>query len=338
MSEKMRIGVLAPPWNKVPPDNYGGTERIVDILCRGYAAAGHEPILFASGDSTTPVQHEHIIAEARMPPDKYQEHVHLAHFIKRANELSLDMVHSHLEAIQPYAGMLPCPVVCTMHVEITSERERFLRRNKAVHYVSISRNHSQKFPMPVEFIRHGLEIEKFPCTEEADHYLFFIGEISERKGADTAARVARELGIPLKIAGPVKPGTELWFEREVIGLGSGMEIQHLGPLGFEDKVALMGRAMAVLCPVRWDEPFGLVAVEAMACGTPVVAMARGSFPELIEDGVTGFLCENEDEFLDKVPQTRELDRFCCHDRMLELFDHQRMVDEYLTLFVRLLNS
>jgi glycosyltransferase involved in cell wall biosynthesis len=337
MNKGLKIAVIAPPWNQVPPLNYGGTEQIVDILCRGYQQAGHHPVLFASGDSTCPVQRHTFIAKAEMPPDKYKEHIHLAGFLSSIDGFQFDIVHTHLEGFIPYAKLIEAPVVCTVHVEITPERLWFLEQHDSVHVVALSQNHASTFPCRTTVINHGLELGGFPYVADKEHYLFFIGELSERKGVDIAARTARELGIPLKIAGYLRPEKKLWFEEEVLGLGSGREIEYLGLISHEDKLHFMSHARATLCPVTWEEPFGLVAIESLACGTPVVAMARGAFPELVEHGVSGFLCRSEEEFIDGVSKTKDLESARCRSIAEARFSHERMVKEYLGMFTCAIN-
>jgi glycosyltransferase involved in cell wall biosynthesis len=340
MSKSMRIGVLAPPWLPVPPPTYGGTELIADILCRGFKAAGHEAILFASGDSTCPVRKISAIGRAEMPPDKYKEHLQIAALLRAAPELGLDIVHSHLEGIQPYAHLLGVPVVCTLHVDMTEQRRIFLQTNAAVDYVAVSEKQGRSFPFGVRVIRHGIEIERyrFSGRDKKKKHLLFLGEICRRKGADVAVRAWMALARPVKIAGWVPPVEQDWFKRDVMSrvrLGS---LEFLGPVGFEQKVELLGEAAALLCPVRWEEPFGLVAAEAMACGTPVIAIRRGAMPELVEHGVTGFLCDDEEEVLTAIERIEEIDPEACRRRVEELFDAQRMVREYLEMFESKLDS
>lgn len=332
MSKKLRIGVLAPPWLKVPPETYGGTELIVDILCRGFKEAGHEPILFAAGDSSCPVELQASFNIAEMPPDKYKEHAHIAHFLRLADELDLDIIHSHLEGLQPYSPLLRIPVVCTLHVEITSSRRAFLSGNKGVTYVAVSADQAESFPIDAEVIYHGIEMQRYPIEYINRDYFLFLGEISRRKGVDTAVAVARELKKPLRIAGYLPPTEEEWFFELMMADDCKELIDFIGPVGFADKIKLLKRAVALLAPIRWREPFGLVVIEAMACGTPVIANARGALPELIEDGVTGFLCNSTDELVQAGENVGCIDPVLCRKRVEYLFDHRRMIGDYLHLF------
>jgi glycosyltransferase involved in cell wall biosynthesis len=334
MNRPMRIGVLAPPWLPVPPSTYGGTELIADILCRGFKEAGHEPILFASGDSTCPVRIISAIDHAEMPPDKYKEHLQIAALLLNAPKLGLDIVHSHLEGIQPYAPLLRVPVVCTLHVDMTDQRRGFLQSGDNVDYIAVSEKQGRSFPFGVKVIRHGIEVERYKLVgrEHKKRHLLFLGEISRRKGADVAVKAWMKLAQPVKIAGYVPPGEQEWFKRDVLSRVRPGSLEFLGPVGFKQKVELLGEAAALLCPVRWEEPFGLVAAEAMACGTPVIAIRRGALPELVENGVTGFLCDDEEEVLEVVDRIGEIEPAACRQRVVKLFDSRRMVREYLDLF------
>ena len=338
MKRRMRIGMVAPPWIPVPPHTYGGTELIADILCRGFEKAGHDVVLFASGDSTCPVQHIGTLEAAKLPPDKYKEHSHLAEVLRQAESLKLDIIHSHLEAIQPYAPWLGVPVVCTLHVDVTEARRDFFQANRRVTYVAVSENQGQSFPMPVNVILHGIEIQRYPVRAAKEPYIAFLGEISRRKGADVAVRAWMALAARVKIAGYVPPSEEEWFQREVMPRLKQGALEHLGPIDFPRKIELLSHASAILCPIRWQEPFGLVAIEAMACGTPVIAIRRGAFPELIEDGVTGFLCDSDEEILEAVGEVGKLNPEDCRRRVEKLFDSRRMVQDYLDLFDSILSD
>lgn len=332
MGRKLKIGVLAPPWLTVPPQTYGGTELIVDILCRGFKEAGHEPILFAAGDSSCPVELNPSFARAEMPPDKYKEHAHIAHFLKQASELDLDVIHSHLEGLQPYSSLLQSPIICTLHVEITPARTAFLSTNTGVTYVAVSADQADSFPMDTEVIHHGIELHRYPFESSKREYFLFLGEISRRKGVDSAVSIVRQLDRQLKIAGYLPPAEEQWFLGDVMtGECKGL-VDFIGPVGFAEKISLLSDAAALLTPIRWREPFGLVLIEAMACGTPVVANARGALPELIEHGVTGFLCNNDDELMHAANHVGQIDPVKCRKRVESLFDHRRMVEDYLRLF------
>lgn len=333
-NRKLRIGVLAPPWNRVPPIDYGGTETIADLLCRGYREAGHDVTLWSSGDSTCPVTRRSVIAEAQMPPDKYQEHIHLAAFLQEAESGFYDIVHSHLEAIQPWAERLPCPVVCTLHVDVTPERARFLSYNRAVRYVAISAAQAKKFPVPARIIHNGLDIAEFPWRERKEDYFLFLGALVPEKGLDIAVTASRRLGVPLRIAGYLPARGEQWLDRLLEGDHAGL-LMYMGCVSTEDKLNLLAGARALLCPVRWDEPFGLVAVEAMACGTPVIGMNRGALPEVVDHGITGYLADDESAFIDAVRHAAAIDPAACRRRCQEHFGSERMVRAYLDYFTSL---
>jgi glycosyltransferase involved in cell wall biosynthesis len=336
MGKSLRIGVLAPPWVPVPPQTYGGTEIMVDILCRGFAEHGHTPVLFTPGDSTCPVEKVVTKPSSQMPPDKYQEQIQLAAIMRQAKSLKLDIIHSHLEGILAFADLLPCPVVCTVHIPIGEQLKTYLSRYQDHNIVSISNSHAATFPFETKMIYNGIETSTFPLKEKKDDYLAFLGALSADKGVDVAVRTAVALGKKIKVAGYIRPGERPWFEREVVRqMGTG-QIELLGPVNHAQKVKLLSNASAVLCPVRWQEPFGLVTVEAMACGTPVVAMSNGAFSEIIEHGVSGILCNKRSDFADCCGQASRIQPAAARARVEKMFNHNIMIESYLQYFEEIL--
>ena len=322
----MRIAQVAPPFESVPPARYGGTERVVSTLTEELVRRGHDVTLFASGDSRTsanlvPTVERALWHQTPLVTDfaPYWA-ITLGHVWERIQEF--DVVHSHLDYFAfPMARAGARPVVTTLHGRLDlPELQPLYRHFHDVPLVSIS--DAQRHPVSdanwVATIYHGIELDEFTFNPQMGGYLAFLGRISPDKGLDTAIRVARRAGVPLLIAARMPlphrhdPNTQVdwtYWEDEIQPLLEGRQVELLGQLAGKDKDEFLRNAAALLFPVRWPEPFGLVMVESLACGTPVLALNEGSVPEVIEDGVTGFVRNTEDELVEALGRITELDRY-----------------------------
>jgi glycosyltransferase involved in cell wall biosynthesis len=292
----LRIAQIAPLFESVPPKLYGGTERVIAWLSEALARRGHRVTLFASGDSTAQVP-----LEARFPRSLRLaglDRVGLAYHLPvlsdvydRADEF--DVIHSHLEHLGfPFAHLATVPTISTMHGRIDLEDFKpIYDRYADLPLVSISQAQSDFLPGMnwVDVIYHGLPCTSYRLNPNPGKYLAFLGRLSPEKRPEVAIEVARRAGIPLKIAAKVARSNEAYFNAVIKPLLSSSMIEYVGEITESQKQEFLGNAVALLFPIDWPEPFGLVMIEALACGTPVVARPFGSVPEILQDGVSGFI-------------------------------------------------
>ena len=332
----MRIALIAPPWMPVPPPLYGGTEVVVDRLARGFHAAGHEVLLFTTGDSSCPVprqwvleRSEHLRMGAVVP-----ELRHVVHAYEAAR--GFDIVHDHTLAGPVYAQRFDdVNVVTTNHGPFNDELLDIYRViAPAASIIAIS--HSQASyadGLPIaRVIHHGIDVAEFPVGDGNGGYFLFLGRMAPDKGARRAARIARQAGVRLLIAAKMREPLELeYFDGQVRPLLGG-DVEFVGEVGGQQKLELLAGARALLNPIRWVEPFGLVMIEALACGTPVLTYRQGAAPEIVDHGVTGFLCDVHDEMAEAIHRVDELDRRACRAAVEQRFSTERMVADHLDLF------
>jgi len=338
----VRIAVISPPWVPVPPPAYGGTEAVIDRLARGFLAAGHEVLLFATGDSTCAVDRRWVFDQAdglRMGLAVPELH-HLVHAYDAVR--GFDVVHDHTVVGPVYAERFPDQLVVTTNHGPFVEELATIYRAVAHRVPIIAISHAQAATagdIPIAgVILHGIDPERFPVGKGDGGYFAFLGRMAPDKGARRAAIVARDAGVRLLIAAKMQePLEQQYFQQQVEPiLGDGVE--YIGEVDVEGKMRLLGGAHALLNPIRWAEPFGLVMLEALACGTPVVAFPEGAAPEIVDDGVTGFLCDDEADMVSKLPLVHDLDRAACRRVAERRFSTKRMVREHVALFEDLLSQ
>lgn len=333
----MRIALIAPPWVAIPPLAYGGTEAVVDGLARALDAAGHEVLLFATGDSTCPVprswSYDTALGVAAARPASELHHVVNA-YDWIAGEA--DVVHDHTLAGPVYArGFANIPVVTTNHGPFDSELGDYYRAIASrVPVIAISRHQaSTAVRTPIAaVIHHGVDVAGFPVGDGAGGYAAFVGRMSPDKGVHTAIAVARSAGVPLRIACKMQEPAELAYFRTVIEPQLGGDVEYLGEVGGHDKLALLGGARCLLNPIAWPEPFGMVMIEALACGTPVVATPMGAVGEIVDDGITGFVRAGPAELALAVLAAADLDRLACRRTVVERFSIARMAEHHVRLY------
>lgn len=335
----MKIGVLAPPWLPIPPNGYGGIELMLDLLARGLADAGHDVVLFTTGDSTCPVERRWVLERAetlRMGVTVPE----LQHVIAGYDALAdCDVVHDHSIAGPFYAARYPhLPVVTTNHAPFNEEMNDLYRAaSERVPVIAIS--HAQAAEARgvriAGVVHHGLDVDAFPLGDGDGGYCLFLGRMAPEKGARRAALVARAAGVPLVMAAKMnEPLERAYFEDQVRPLLSA-DITFVGEVGGQRKLDLLAGAKALVNPIRWAEPFGLVMLEALACGTPVVTFHEGAAPEIVEHGVTGFLCADVDDMAATLARVDEIDRGACRARAVEHFSVERMVAGHVAVYERL---
>jgi glycosyltransferase involved in cell wall biosynthesis len=334
----MEIGLIAPPWLPVPPPAYGGTESVIDLLARGLQAAGHGVVLFTTGDSRCAVPTKWVYRQATHDAAGSTS-VELRHLIHAYDELrDCDVVHDHTVIGPTFVRCLPdLPVVTTNHGPFTTEaRDIYGAIHDRVAIVAISR-HQASTAGDVRIaavIHHGIDPESFPIGTGDGGYFAFVGRMNAGKGVKEACLVAQRAGVPLLVAAKMRePQEREYFDAEVRPHLSD-DIEYVGELTREETTTLVGRAAALINPITWPEPFGLVMVEALACGTPVIALPSGAAPEIVEDGVTGYLAQDLDEMTKRVNEIARIDRAACRARVEQQFSTGRMVEEHLALYER----
>ncbi len=336
----MRIAQISPLHESVPPRLYGGTERVVSYLTEELVRAGHEVTLFASGDSRTSARLVPLCESAlRLNPSMRDPAAH--HFLLMEKVLKyedeFDIIHSHIDYIGFVLGRRSkVPVVSTMHGRLDyPEHGMMLEEYCEQPIISIS--NAQRRPVPnrnwLATVYHGLPGDLYSFNANGGGYLAFVGRISPEKKVDTAIEIAMKTGMPLKIAAKVDKADADYFEAVIKHKLDHPLVEFLGELGDRDKEALAGGAAAFLHPVDWPEPFGLSMIEAMACGTPVIARRRGSIPEVVDHGITGYIFERVDEAVsfikEKLPA---LSRKRCREWFEKRFLARRMTREYLSIY------
>jgi glycosyltransferase involved in cell wall biosynthesis len=340
-STMLRIAQVAPLYERVPPRLYGGTERVVACLTDELVRRGHRVTLFASGDSRTAAKLISPVERAlRLDPepgDTLAPHVlELAQVFDRAAEF--DLIHCHVDYLAfPFSRLVRTPTLHTLHGRLDLPfLVPIFRYLRDVAIVSIS--HAQRAPLRTlnpawaGTVHHGLPLERYPYYKDGGDYLAFLGRIAPEKRPDLAIAVAKRVGIPVKIAAKVDPADRAYFERQIEPLLDDPLVEYLGEIDEEAKPEFLGNALALLFPIDWPEPFGLVMIEAMACGTPVIARPCGSVPELVVAGRTGFIVDTLDELVDAVKRVRTIDRAACRRHVEEHFTVERMVDDYEAIY------
>lgn len=340
----MRIAQIAPLWERVPPSAYGGTELVVSLLTDELVRRGHEVTLFASGDSislaTLESVHPHALRlDSTVKEAGIYEMLQLSQVYERANEF--DIIHSHMGcAALPYAKLVKTPTVHTLHGIFTPDNEKMFRHAKEQPFVSIS--DSQREPRLglncVATVYNGIDTSIFDFYPEPSDppYLAFLGRLSPEKGTHHAIDIARRTGWRLKIAGKVDAVDRDYYEQEIKPQIDGEQIQYLGEANHAQKNVLLGNAVATLFPITWREPFGLVMVESMVAGTPVIAINLGSAAEVIADRKTGFLCNSVDECVAALAQIETIDRAACREHVIRNFSAQRMTEGYEVVYKKLM--
>jgi glycosyltransferase involved in cell wall biosynthesis len=332
----MHIGLVAPPWVPVPPTLYGGTEAVIDTLARGLAERGHHVVLATTGDATCPVERHWVYPT---PPEPMGSTLPELHHVRTAYDAlaGCDVIHDHTLTGPLWASTLRDrpPVLATHHGEFSEPARRFFAH--VAPHVSINgishHQAAQATGVPVSaVVHHGLDLERFLVGDGKGDYLLFVGRCSPDKGVAEAIEIARKADMPIVVVAKKREGAELRYFEERVAPLLGPGVEYLGEVHPDERDRLMRDALALVNPISWDEPFGLVMVEALACGTPVVAYPAGAAPEIIDDGVTGFLCTGQDEAVAALGKVRALDRSACRAAVDKRFPAERMVADYLDLY------
>lgn len=336
----MRIGIIAPPWVPVPPPSYGGTEEVVDLLARGLQALGHDVLLACAADSTCPVPRVRVTGagdfESMGRTCSELEHVILAY----AAMGDMDLIHDHTVAGPLYRHRpRGVPVVATNHGPLTPPMDTIYAAMIDVHLVAISHRQAEltRGVRVARVIHHGIDTDAVPVGAGDGGYAAFLARMSPDKGVVEAIAAPREAGMPLRIAAKMREESELAYFRTCVEPLLGDDIEYLGELDQAGKYQLLGGAVAVLTPLQWEEPFGLVMIESLATGTPVVGTPRGAAPEIVRHGVTGYL-GSVDQLGTFLQQAAGLDRSACRADAVARFDASRMVADHVDLYEEVLGG
>jgi glycosyltransferase involved in cell wall biosynthesis len=336
----VKIAQVSPLYEAVPPKLYGGTERVVAHLCDALVELGHDVTLFSSAEAETKATLAAVRDQAiRLDPAPFKSdlasHMAMLHEVRRRAD-EFDIIHFHTDMIQfPFFEDMPERTLTTLHgrLDIKGLGDVY-RRWPRFPLVSIS--DSQRRPLPwanwAGTVLHGLQTDVYRYGSGGGGYLAFLGRISPEKGPERAIAIAKALGMPLKIAAKVDAADRTYFEEEIEPLLDHPLIHYVGEIGDAQKPEFLGDAAALLFPINWPEPFGLVMIEAMACGAPVVAFDCGSVPEVIEDGVTGFIVENKDAAVHAVRRALKLDRRRIRAQFELRFSATAMARRYLDIY------
>jgi glycosyltransferase involved in cell wall biosynthesis len=335
----MKIAILSPVWFAVPPSGYGGIEWIVSLLADGLADAGHDVTLFASGDSHTKARLSYVFEQA--PSEQIGKALpdlrHALACFDRAGDFDVINDHSGPLSIS-LGGLVTTPVLHTVHGPLDGDPGRvyegLAQLAPDVGLISISLN--QRRPKPelnwAGNCPNALDLQLYPCKPHPGDYLLFLGRMSPDKGAHRAIWVARETGLPLKLAGKKQDPKEDRYFHELVEPHLDDEIEYLGEVTHGEKVELLQNARVTLFPIEWEEPFGLVMIESMACGTPVIATRHGAVPEVIEDGLSGIVVDNYRQMPAALERSDALDPLECRRYVEERYAPERMVEDYLRVY------
>ena len=325
----MRVAIISTPHVPTPPRGYGASELIAGLVAEGLHRRGHQVRLFACAGSTAAVEECRTFREIETAQTFDQrELIHVGHALREAADC--DIIHNHCVSVGPaFAHFVDRPFLTTLHY-----LHPIVHSFPDAAYVAVSDHQKQSLPRlnVVGRVYNGIDLREFPLNVERDDYLIFLGRFHPNKGADIAISVAERLGRRLIIAAPAPPDDKRdWFE-QCIRPRLSESIEWIGPVEGQEKAKLLGRAAATLLPLRWDEPFGLVMIESMACGTPPIAIRRGAAPEIIVDGISGWLVDDAAQMASAVERAQQIDPFICRRHVEVNFTADRMVDAYITLY------
>lgn len=340
----MRIAQVAPLRERVPPPSYGGIELVVSHLTDELVRRGHEVTLFASGDSLTKAKLEAVCDRAlRLDPnvvnyDAY-ELLELSQVYQRAAQF--DLIHSHNGILTlGLAGLVATPTLHTLHHSFNPDTAKIYTHHHKQPYVSISDAQRKIELNYAGTVYNGIDESSYPFIVEPENppYLAFLGRLSPEKGPHHAISIAKQTGWCLKMAGKIDEVDRKFFEEEIAPNIDGKQIQFLGEVNHEEKAKLLGKAAVTLFPITWQEPFGLVMIESMATGTPIIAINMGSVPEVVNHGVTGFVCETYEDMASMIPKALELSRHSCRKYVEDRFTVSKMVDGYEAIYRQILEN
>jgi glycosyltransferase involved in cell wall biosynthesis len=347
----MKIALLSPIEESVPPKKYGGTELVVYNLAETLVDYGHEVYLLASGDSNTRARLVPIFPRAirkeSMASDinvrNSLKYIGIGRVVDELTKIKPDIIHNHIGwRFLPFTRHFQVPTLTTLHGPLDVPYQQFVYGSfSGASYVSISNAQREPFPKLnyVATVYNGIDLKAFNFVDRPGEYLAFLGRISPEKGPKIAIEVAKKVGMKLKIAAKVDTVDVEYFKKEIEPLIDGKQIEFIGEIGPDIKSDFLGNAYALLAPIQWREPFGLFIVEAMACGTPVIVTNMGSAPELVIGGETGFVVSNKiSSFVGAIKKVQQVDRKKCYNRVRDYFTKEKMTEGYLRIYEKLIKK
>lgn len=341
----MRIAQIAPPWLEVPPQTYGGTEYIISLLTEELFKRGYQITLFATANSQTKAEHIPIWPKGLFRDVNVKDHFAIFGLLYKellARQNQFDIIHDHCEVYTvPFTPFLKKPVISTLHGIFTEEKIILYKKYPKVNYITISKDQrkSASGVAITQTIHHGIPLECYQFNNKPENYLLWLSNIAPDKGLAKAIEIAKLAKEKLIISGPIFPQFSDYFEYRIKPFIDGKQIQFVGEANFQKKIELFKNAKAFLFPIfTRQEPFGLVVIEAMACGTPVIAPKIGSIPELIEDGKTGFLINSVEEAVNSLQKLNKISRQYCREHVQRKFSLKKMVNAYERLYRKILST
>jgi len=334
----MRIGLIAPPFIEVPPRRYGGTELFVANLARELHTRGHDVTVYANGESSLPCRVKWRYPTSEWPPTdalriQLRNADHTSWAIRDAAS-SVDVIHLNDAVAVPFTRFIDVPTVMTVHHPHEPVLSDHYAMYPDIHYVAIANWLARRESMPhVHVVLHGIPLGDYTFSAVKDDYVAFLGRMAPCKGAHLAIAAARRAGVRLKLAGEIQPIFDSYWNEQVLPGIDGTQISYIGEADLAIKNELLSKARALLFPIEWEEPFGLVMIEAMACGTPVLAFRGGAVDEIVRDGVNGWICDDEIDMAARLA-TLDISPEACRAYVAEHFSVRRMADEYLDIYHR----
>lgn len=355
-TQKLKIALFSTPWIAVPPPKYGGTELVVYNLAEGLVRLGHDVTIFTTGDSLTSAKIDYVHARAGYRAqvawgNKIFSLLHSAYCFQKIQAGDFDLVHNHygIWGIS-FAKLLDIPCVTTYHGDLTHAHEKpdiqFVKQLFAgANFISISRSQARYAKLKMRWVANvynGIEVEQFEFNDQPQDYFVWLGRFTPDKGAKEAILAARRAGVKLIMAGKIDqfvPADVEYYEKEVKPLIDGKQVKYIGEIGHRQKVSLLKNARALMDTMKWNEPFGLVMTEAMACGTPVIATRHGSVPEIVADNQTGIITSDRlRDVVAAIKRIHQIDRLACRRRVEQLFSDRVMTKGYEQVYYKLMTK
>jgi glycosyltransferase involved in cell wall biosynthesis len=339
----MRVALIAPPFITVPPRLYGGTELFIAHLAEGLDRLGLEVVVYTNGESTVPVERRWLYRKSQWPlkTEVYASLEDINHTAWAVADAApeCDIIHLNNAPGLGLSRLVNRPFVYTMHHPHIEELTDFYACHPLVDYITISDFQRLQETLPrIRTIHHGIDLSKYNFVPEKQPYVSFLGRIAPMKGPHLAIAAAKQAGVPLKLAGEIQPMFRSYWETEIKPHVDGHNVEYVGELGLAAKNEFLGNSAALLFPIQWDEPFGLVMIEAMACGTPVLALPGGSVPEVVSSGVSGFICSSVEDMVGKIARLGELIPAGVWSYAQEHFSLERMAKQYVAAYSEILGT